>query len=218
VPKFAEISSQPIDFSSREEKRNAMDKAIFSSVSPTNSTDGWLKAAAAAAAAAAADHKFSNGDMQRDSPPPPLPPTNGSSSADATDLNGNGGFSGLVEPRMLATMQRNLAANSDFLRQFQAAAASSGGGGRSPLSALNSFGGLAAAAAAAAAGMPQMPHPPPPPPPPPPPRDEDKSTKEDDDMGVSPPTSPAEAKETQNGEYPQSQCWSDWHNIYFAGM
>ena len=47
-----------------------------------------------------------------------------------TDHNGNngglgGGFggatglAGLVEPRLFATMQRNLAANSDFLRQFQ---------------------------------------------------------------------------------------------------
>ena len=43
---------------------------------------------------------------------------------DTTDLNGNSGggaagLAGLMEPRLFATMQRNLAANSDFLRQFQ---------------------------------------------------------------------------------------------------
>ena len=68
--------------------------------------------------------KYSNGDHLCDA---------------ATDHNGNSGGGGaaavgaaacnLVEPRLLATMQRNLAAaNADFFRQFQAV------GGRSPLS------------------------------------------------------------------------------------
>ena len=48
--------------------------------------------------------------------------------SETTDHNGNSGglgdagvagLAGLMEPRLFATMQRNLAANSDFLRQFQ---------------------------------------------------------------------------------------------------
>ena len=63
--------------------------------------------------------QFSNGDGAGDQ---------ANETAAATDHNGNSGdgavvaaagLAGLMEPRLFATMQRNLAANSDLFRQFQ---------------------------------------------------------------------------------------------------
>ena len=62
--------------------------------------------------------QFSNGDGAGD---------HANETAAATDHNGNSGdgtvvaagLAGLMEPRLFATMQRNLAANSDLFRQFQ---------------------------------------------------------------------------------------------------
>lgn len=210
---------QPLDFSSKQDFDAVDSDDRRMDHKPMFSTADW--AAAAAAAAVAANNSESKSSSSVDGskyengspPPPPLPPPPPPmppSSLPSADFNGNSNGLAMamagLEPRLLATVQRNLAAanTGDLLRQFHQSMGRAAGGGCGQGSLLSGF-----AAAAAAAGIPL---PPPmstlPPMPPAVPIDDKEEQEEQEeeentyeDEGVSPPTSPK-----QNGESTRNLC------------